>query len=201
MRKSMGMPRRSDTKARMVGSAAALLRENGVAGTGFRDVVEHSGTPRGSIGHHFPGGKRQMLVEAVRLSGGRAAGLMRQADEIGPTGALHSIADHFRQSLVESDFKAVCTVGAVAMEGWREEELRAAAAAVFDEWRAIMRQQMVAGGAEPEHAANVADLAIAAVEGALLMCRVDRSTAALDHVERLLGPMLEAATHDDARRG
>lgn len=191
--KSRAVARTNDTKARMVGSAAVLLGEHGVSGTGFRDVVEHSQTPRGSIGHHFPGGKKQLLVEAVEVAGGRAADLMRTASDVGPSAALASIVAHFRERLVASDYRAVCPVGAVAMEAWQEEELREATAAIFGEWRSIMRTQMVEKGADPQHAADVADLAIAAVEGALLMCRIDRDVAPLDHVERLLGPLLEAA--------
>jgi len=72
------MPRTNDTKAKMVASAALLLREEGIARTGFRDVVEHSGTPRGSIAHHFPDGKRQMVGEAVRFAGGLASDPMRR---------------------------------------------------------------------------------------------------------------------------
>ena len=49
-----------DSRTRMIASAAELFREQGYSATGFRDVVEHSGAPRGSIYHHFPGGKAQL---------------------------------------------------------------------------------------------------------------------------------------------
>ena len=178
----------------MVASAAELLRQNGVAGTGFRDVVEHSGTPRGSIAHHFPGGKRQLVAEAVRLSGATAAAMMRRAEEEGPSVALARICDSFRTALIASDYAAGCPVGAVAQEEWREPELRDAASEVFDEWRAIMRSLMQDQGVEKERAEDLADLTVSAFEGALLMCRIDRSTVPLDRVERLLGPMLDDAS-------
>src|SRR5439155_3098484 len=57
--------KRSDSRERMLGSAVQLLREQGYTGTGFRDVIAHSGAPRGSIYHHFPGGKVQLAEEAV----------------------------------------------------------------------------------------------------------------------------------------
>ncbi|MBA2505452.1 MAG: TetR/AcrR family transcriptional regulator [Thermoleophilaceae bacterium] len=176
----------------MVASAAELVRRNGIAGTGFRDVVEHSGTPRGSISHHFPGGKRQMVSEAVRLSGAHAATIMSHAEQDGPAAALAEICNVFRRSLVATDYAAGCPVGAVAQEGWREPELREAASEVFDEWRRILRGLMRERGWSEERAEDMADLAVCAFEGALLMCRIDRSTAPLDHVEHLLGPMLEA---------
>src|SRR5918995_78876 len=54
---------------RMIESAAVLFRERGVHGTSFSDVLEHSGAPRGSIYHHFPGGKTELAAEAVRWAG------------------------------------------------------------------------------------------------------------------------------------
>src|ERR671919_3276198 len=58
---------------RMVYSAAQLVRTRGVTATGVRDVVEHSGAPRGSFQHYFPGGKDQLVGEAVAWAGDFAA--------------------------------------------------------------------------------------------------------------------------------
>src|SRR4030088_2368075 len=49
--------RRSPARARMVRSAATLMRERGIHGVGLREIVVHSGGPRGSLGRYFPGGK------------------------------------------------------------------------------------------------------------------------------------------------
>ena len=48
----------------MIRSAIALFAERGVHGTSFTDVIAQAGAPRGSIYHHFPGGKDE-LVQAV----------------------------------------------------------------------------------------------------------------------------------------
>src|SRR2546423_7767304 len=59
----------SDTLApprkRMVLAAAELIRRQGVSGTGLRQIVNHAGAPRGSLQHYFPGGKDQLLTEAI----------------------------------------------------------------------------------------------------------------------------------------
>jgi AcrR family transcriptional regulator len=60
--------RRSPARARMVRSAATLIRERGVHGTGLREVVAHSGGPRGSLGRFFPGGKTQLMTEAIDVA-------------------------------------------------------------------------------------------------------------------------------------
>src|SRR6478672_9655213 len=60
--------RRSPARARMVQSAATLIRERGIHGVGLREVVAHSGGPRGSLGRYFPGGKTQLMTEALDLA-------------------------------------------------------------------------------------------------------------------------------------
>src|SRR4029077_538740 len=57
--------RRSPARARRVRSAATLMRERGIHGVGLREVVAHSGGPRGSLGRYFPGGKTQLMSEAI----------------------------------------------------------------------------------------------------------------------------------------
>ena len=169
----------------MVTSAALLLREGGVARTGFRDVVAHSGTPRGSIAHHFPGGKRQLVGEAVRFAGGLASSAMRGRATT-PAEIVTLIFGLYRRALFDTEFAAGCPVGAVAQEAYSDPQLRAEVQAVFDDWRDVLRASFAGAGHGDESAAELADLAIASMQGAIMLSRVDGTTAALDRVERQL---------------
>src|ERR1043165_2757033 len=67
-----GEPRESkrrDGRALLIKGARQLLAEKGYAGMELRDVAERGEAPRGSIYHHFPGGKRQLAAEAAALEG------------------------------------------------------------------------------------------------------------------------------------
>ena len=59
----------SDSRERMIESAARPYSSRGVQGTSFADVIAASGAPRGSIYHHFPQGKQQLTREEARTSG------------------------------------------------------------------------------------------------------------------------------------
>src|SRR6202162_4916998 len=63
-----GNRHRSPARARMVQSAAMLMRERGIHGVGLREIVTHSGGPRGSLGRYFPGGKTQLMTEAIDVA-------------------------------------------------------------------------------------------------------------------------------------
>ena len=63
---------------RMVEAALAGLQASGLAGAGINQVVAASGAPKGSLYHYFPGGKSQLVREAlVRFGDRRIAALER----------------------------------------------------------------------------------------------------------------------------
>jgi TetR/AcrR family transcriptional repressor of lmrAB and yxaGH operons len=70
----------SDSRRKMIESAVTLLALHGLAGTAFRGVVERSGAPRGSIYHHFPNGKDQLLEAAIEVGGATARGARHNLD-------------------------------------------------------------------------------------------------------------------------
>src|SRR3954452_1953671 len=91
----------TDTRARMINSAALLLREHGVAGTSIARVLEHSRGPRGSVQFHFPGGKAQLLTEALVWAGGLINKVLAQAQARGDTPAevVTAICQHYTRQL------------------------------------------------------------------------------------------------------
>ena len=50
----------------MLKKAADLFQRQGFHATGLKQILEESGAPRGSLYFHFPGGKEQLAVEALR---------------------------------------------------------------------------------------------------------------------------------------
>lgn len=110
-------PRKSDSRERMVSSTAALLREYGASATSIDRVLAHSGAPRGSVYHHFPGGRTQLVEEAVELAGAFMAGVIEaamQADD--PVAAIDTFFTMWRDQLMKSRFRAGCPIVAVAVE-------------------------------------------------------------------------------------
>src|ERR1700759_784037 len=107
-------------RERMVVSAALLIRERGAHATAISDVLEHSGAPRGSAYHHFPGGRTQLLCEAVDFAGEWVAGVIAPAQSSGEL--LDTLIDTSRRQLLASDFRAGCPVVAVAVEAGDDRE-------------------------------------------------------------------------------
>lgn len=185
----------TDSRERMVRSAAYLFRERGYSGTGFRDVIAHSGAPRGSIYHHFPGGKIQLAEEAIRYAGEFLnAGLEAAVEGNDPGAAVDAFVNWWRQVLVKSDFRAGCPIVAVTVESHEDApQLAAAAAAAFARWEETLAGGLGTAGIPDERAGRLAAMIVAAVEGATIMCRARRDLRPLDDVVTELKWLTRAA--------
>lgn len=187
-------PRR-DSRRRMIGSAALLLREKGLTGTSFGEVIQHSGAPRGSIYHHFPGGKAQLVEEAVGLAGDHIGQVIERAAASGdPAGALHQFTAAWRVTLEQSDFRAGCPVVAVAVEAHDDDpQLAGAAARAFAAWTDALAGLLRDRGVPAARARRLATTAVAAIEGAVVLCRARRDIRPLLDVSREVEDLLRDA--------
>jgi AcrR family transcriptional regulator len=184
----------SDSRDRMIQSAALLFRENGYSGTGFRDVIEHSGAPRGSIYHHFPGGKEQLAAETMAWAAGVIERRIARAAEGGdPIAALGIFVDSWREVLEDSNFRAGCPVVAVAAEADAGSTATDAAAAAFTRWQDLIGRSLLDAGVSRTDARRLATTVVAAIEGAILLCRVRHDIRPLRDVHRALEATLRTA--------
>lgn len=183
-------------RERMVVSAALLIRERGARATAIADVLAHSGAPRGSAYHHFPGGRTQLLCEAVDFAGDHIAALIAEADS-GLT-LLDTLIGKYREQLTATEFRAGCPIAAISVEAGfdKDDHDRMApvverAAAAFDRWSDLITRRFVADGIPAERAGELAEFATASLEGALLLARVRRDLAPLDLVHREVRELVE----------
>lgn len=175
----------------MVDSAIALFRERGVAATSLRDVVAHSRAPRGSIYHHFPGGKDELASEATRRAGDFIARLVEElVGTADPVAAVDLLVDHWSGVLLGSDFAAGCPVAAAALAPDDAAGARDAAGVAFGQWEGLLAQALRRRGTAPDEAADRAALVVSAIEGALLVSRARRTDEPLRAVGRELARTL-----------
>jgi AcrR family transcriptional regulator len=188
----------------MVVSAAVLIRERGAHSTAISDVLEHSGAPRGSAYHYFPGGRTQLLCEAVDFASDHVAARISRA----ATGldVLDEIIAGFRTQLIESEYRAGCPVVAVAVEAGDSGKADNAAVleragAAFMRWTDLIAQRLSDDGMAGDRAAELSMLVTAAVEGAVVIARATRDVGPLDSTHRQLRVLLQADERSPRRDG
>jgi AcrR family transcriptional regulator len=177
----------------MVASAALLIRERGAQSTAIADVLAHSGAPRGSAYHYFPGGRTQLLCEAIDYVSDFVADRMAKASS--GAEALDGLVRFYRKNLLESAYRAGCPVLAVAIESGEPGQPNPVldrAAATFTRWNELIAQRLVADGITGTRAEELAVTITAALEGAIVLARATRDVTPLDIVHRQLRDLLEA---------
>jgi TetR/AcrR family transcriptional regulator, lmrAB and yxaGH operons repressor len=189
--------RRSPARARMVQSAATLIRERGIHGTGLREVVAHSGGPRGSLGRFFPGGKTQLVSEAIDVAlvdlFGDLEGALREAETFPE--AISVIVTPWRRLLVDHDFALGCPLAATICDAADNDSLRTHVSELLTRWRAPVVEAYTRFGAPEAEAEAHATVLMAALEGALILARAQRTIEPLVTVEHFF-----ASRAPDTRR-
>ena len=184
---SATVTKRGSTRTNMLVSAAEVLRERGAAGVTIDEVLARSGAPRGSVYHHFPGGRNQILAEALQYAGEAITEVIDHAAQMGGMYLVRQFAEFWEGLLVESDFTAGCPVVAAAI-GWTDDEpqLTTVAGGIFGHWRDALTRAFVSDGFDEPCAASLAIMCIAALEGAVVLCRSTRRVDPLRDVAEQL---------------
>jgi TetR/AcrR family transcriptional regulator, lmrAB and yxaGH operons repressor len=191
-----------ETKARLIETTKQLLWRQGYGATGLNQIIAESGTPRGSIYFHFPGGKEDLTVAALREAGTAMSNAMRRNFERrGLRDGLRAWVRAFARAMRESDWQQGCPIATVTLEAAAlSEPIRQMCDAAFDEWRAIFAAELVAEGVDPDHAKSLATTMLSAIEGALILCRAARDVAPLGSVTDELLALLDAESRILSKR-
>ena len=174
-------PGRRDGRERLLNGARKLLAEKGYAGMELRDVAAVGKAPRGSIYHHFPGGKRQLAVEAAQLEGREIrAALERSLAERGLGETLTMFGEMFRRRVKDRPERLGCPVAAAALARPEDPALAAAATEAFRSWEAPIAAALEEEGIDERRAATFAGLVVSTIEGALIRARAAGEQAPLE---------------------
>src|SRR5215475_13039405 len=106
-----GMPRKTDARARAIATAERLFRIQGYTATGLNQIIEESGSPKGSFYFHFPRGKAQLAEEAIDHYVASRIAVLRTISANTAGDALkfvHQIFDTFAAEMVASNFQYGC---------------------------------------------------------------------------------------------
>ena len=177
------MPKRSDSKERMIAAARRLFREYGYLGTALSDVVTESAAPRGSIYFHFPGGKEELAGEVTLLhAGDHIAHINRAAAATSTAGQLIEVfIGRIRDELISSNYREGCAMAPLVIESMpASDQLSDATRRGFQDMIATLAARLTEKNVPASRATQLATQAWTSVEGALILSRVLHSPEPFD---------------------
>lgn len=171
-----------DTRERIITATNELFRRQGFHATSLKQISTASGATIGSIYHFFPGGKEELGVAVIDVTGAVYRELFESIvdEHDDPADAYRQFCLAAGVALVESDYLDPCPIGGIAREvANTSQPLRLAAERAFASWIRAATDHLVAAGAPPDVARQLATVFVATVEGLFVLSRTQRSTAPL----------------------
>ena len=184
-----------DSKQRMISATATLLQRQGYHATGLNQIVKEARAPKGSLYFHFPGGKEELAETALAEAGKQTRDelLAVVAAQPDPPHAIAAVVEWFADRLVASSFADGCPVATVALEAAATTpRLQQACARHYGDWQGMMSAYLSQFGMPAADAQSLAALALASIEGALLLARAHRDVAILRQIGQELRALVAA---------
>lgn len=172
------MAKSSEIREQMLAAASRLFRARGYEGVGVADLLAASGTPRGSLYFHFPGGKEQIAAETLLYTRDRVLARLDRFAEA--SAGLEDFIDRvflgWADLMVQQDFNFGCPVAVISLETAQTiPALREAADLTFRAWTAKFAQIVRHRGVPEAHAQGLAEAMLSLVQGAIVLARASRS--------------------------
>ena len=177
----------------MIAGAARLLAQRGLQATSFSTVLAETHAPRGSIYHHFPGGKEELVTAAIEATLQHALNLIDHDIGASAVQVTQSFLAAWRALLTYGHFDAGCALVAVTVAA-ETDPVRQRAAEAFRAWRGKLARALEAGGLSEADAGSTATLLLAASEGAVVICRAEQDIGPFEVVAAQLVDHVRALT-------
>lgn len=180
-----------NSRQSVVEAAKRLLSEEGYSATSTSRLLEVSKAPRGSLYHHFPGGKAQIIAEAIQEFDQEFCALVRNSmSRTGsPLEKLQRLTHGLGRELQRREFRYSCPVSIVLVEETGNDDdatrLRNACVRILSGWAELVASYF--NTLEPEQAKKLGLQCVCALQGGWVLSRAYRSLdpllASLDMLE------------------
>ena len=182
------------TRDRILKAAKHLFQRRGYYAVGTAEILAASHAPKGSMYHHFPDGKEQIAIEAVKTIRNDVLAAMRllEEKELSAADSVRALAKGMAQWLKDSNYRegtmlASTTVGSVP----DLPKLHAALKEAFDDWRAQIVKLLTSEGWTKPSATAMAQTLLAGIEGAMILARIDQDERVVIKVAETLAALIE----------
>lgn len=159
-----------DTRSRILRAALRLFRRHGYHGVGINDILAEAQAPKGSMYHHFPGGKEEIAAAVVGLISNSLIGLVDTQDStLPPQQLVARVGTLLGDNVVRTRHELCALFAAFVAEKSSSPRLGAAVAEAYAAIAKSLEQRLAAAGFTPAQARDRALLVVMLLEGGSLL--------------------------------
>jgi TetR/AcrR family transcriptional repressor of lmrAB and yxaGH operons len=182
------------SKEKILKTASRLFQLQGYHGTGLNQIIAESGAPKGSLYYHFPRGKEELAVEAVRHTAEKVASII--ATELEKTAdSTQAIADFILNLANRFDLEKTpqgVPIAAVALEtSYSSDRLRTICQSAYASFQAVFAEKLLKSGYLKNEAEDISIVVNAMIEGAFLLAYTQGDTKPLRVVASKIPALLK----------
>ena len=171
-------PAASDTRDRLLTAAQRLFRKRGYHATGLSDILEAALAPKGSLYHHFPGGKEAIGVCVVEKISSSLLTLLAQSRARSTEAILLKTGAQMLVSMEKTNYELCTLFAAFSAERKTSPQLGQAVTRAYGELTAALEVLLMRDGLTARAAKDKALLVTALMEGGLLLSQAQSDSSA-----------------------
>ena len=164
------MNNKLDTRDRFIKTASRLFQVQGYHATGLNEILKESGAPRGSFYYHFPKGKEELALEAIKLSSETIQSDIKNTLEklSDPIEAIQAQIEKIAEFITKEERMQDLSISLLALETYSSSEcLREACKSAFISFVNIYVGKLMQAGINEEKAHELSLVIQSMIEGAI----------------------------------
>jgi TetR/AcrR family transcriptional regulator, lmrAB and yxaGH operons repressor len=167
-----------DTRARLLRAAQRLFRKRGYHATGINEILQLADAPKGSLYHHFPGGKEEIGVHVIDGIAQSIVGLLARNQAQSMQVVIEQFGAELVQVAEKTNFEICALLTAFVAERQSSPKLGLAVAAAYRDILVELERRLELDGMSRATAKEKAILIVALLEGGSLLAQVQQDSTA-----------------------
>ncbi|MEH7177585.1 TetR/AcrR family transcriptional regulator [Neobacillus vireti] len=168
-----------DTKSMMIDIAKKLFQQKGYIGVGLTEILKAGNFSKGSLYHHFPNGKEELLIACLQSM---SEGMTNDIEDIFERYPTTKEATAAMINKLIANFESEGTISAYTFSSIISEmallsdPVRNACSNLYIKMQGIYIKKLIADGISEESAKSIAVMITASIEGAILLCLTQKTS-------------------------
>lgn len=183
-----------DTKSLIIDMATKLFQQKGYLGVGLNEILKACNISKGSLYHHFPSGKEELLIVCLQSMSEEITTDIEEIFKRYPTTeeATHAMIGKLIVNFEKEGTIAGYTFSSIVSEmGSLSEPVRNACALLYSKIQAIYSNKLVVDGFSKETANSIALMMTATIEGGIMLCLTQKTSDPLKVISQVLPKLLK----------
>jgi TetR/AcrR family transcriptional regulator, lmrAB and yxaGH operons repressor len=166
-----------DTRSRILHAAQRLFRKRGYHATGLNEILEVARAPKGSMYHHFPGGKEEIGVCVIDNITVGLLGLFAQSRTRSSEALMRQVGERLVIVAEKTQFEICALYSSFVAERKSSPLLGEAVARAYGQMLDALQARMMQDGMTARVARERAQTVLALLEGGSLIAQARRDAS------------------------